>query len=321
MILSVWMCVCVQGKPAWILKYVTSLYVPNISLACYYAYRIKHGSSQYPHQYTVWINHGMIWLVAVMFTTPWLLKCFNGYVWNTYYRSNFSSITNVWQWKCYQMNTRSLRCWFKNTIWMSRKYGAMYSAQKEHTHSQSVVRWHIPVYRQPFSSSQWAIISWNRPNGIGVISICLDETWQYAANYDGSCFGLITGHCVIITIWRKGFSQWERSFYWNLRCHWLKFLRQRQNPVVIQGPGTRIIIAMRYDAVAKALANGSAAFIKSAYHWVWHVRECPWFDLVKYLLLVITGVQHRYTCLGWIADGIWETRYWFGYTNIGKTHY
>ena len=34
---------------------------------------------------------------------------------------------------------------------------------------------------------------------------------------------------------RKNFSQWERSFHWKLRCHWLEFLRQIA--VVRQGPG------------------------------------------------------------------------------------
>ena len=36
---------------------------------------------------------------------------------------------------------------------------------------------------------------------------------------------------------RKNFSQWECSFHWKLRCHWLEFLRQRQIAVVRQDPG------------------------------------------------------------------------------------
>ena len=35
---------------------------------------------------------------------------------------------------------------------------------------------------------------------------------------------------------RENFSQWERSFLWKLRCHWLKGLRQRKIAVVRQGP-------------------------------------------------------------------------------------
>ena len=40
-------------------------------------------------------------------------------------------------------------------------------------------------------------------------------------------------------IWRcrKNFSQWQRSFLWKLRSHWLIFLRQRHVAVVRQGPG------------------------------------------------------------------------------------
>ena len=32
------------------------------------------------------------------------------------------------------------------------------------------------------------------------------------------------------------FCQWERSFYWKLRCHWLEFLRQRQIAAERRGP-------------------------------------------------------------------------------------
>ena len=35
----------------------------------------------------------------------------------------------------------------------------------------------------------------------------------------------------------QNFSQWERSFLWKLRCHWLKFLRHVAKTLVIQGPG------------------------------------------------------------------------------------
>ena len=31
-------------------------------------------------------------------------------------------------------------------------------------------------------------------------------------------------------------QEWERSFHWKLRCHWLEFLWQRQIAVVRQGP-------------------------------------------------------------------------------------
>ena len=48
-----------------------------------------------------------------------------------------------------------------------------------------------------------------------------------------------TGSCItnVIATCRKNFSQWERSFLWKLRCHWLKFLRLVAKTLVIQGPG------------------------------------------------------------------------------------
>ena len=48
----------------------------------------------------------------------------------------------------------------------------------------------------------------------------------------------ITGPCItnVIATCRKNFSQWESSFLWKLRCHWLKFLRRVAKTLVIQGP-------------------------------------------------------------------------------------
>ena len=47
------------------------------------------------------------------------------------------------------------------------------------------------------------------------------------------------GPCItnVIATCRKNFSQWESSFLWKLRCHWLKFLRRVAKTLVIQGPG------------------------------------------------------------------------------------
>ena len=47
------------------------------------------------------------------------------------------------------------------------------------------------------------------------------------------------GPCItnVIATCRKNFSQWESSFIWKLRCHWLKFLRRVAKTLVIQGPG------------------------------------------------------------------------------------
>ena len=48
--------------------------------------------------------------------------------------------------------------------------------------------------------------------------------------------------CIITAMWRcrKTLSQWEPSFHWKLRCHWLRGLRKREIPLVIQGPGLSI---------------------------------------------------------------------------------
>ena len=47
------------------------------------------------------------------------------------------------------------------------------------------------------------------------------------------------GPCItnVIATCRKSFSQWESSFLWKLRCHWLKFLRRVAKTLVILGPG------------------------------------------------------------------------------------
>ena len=47
------------------------------------------------------------------------------------------------------------------------------------------------------------------------------------------------GPCItnVIVTCRKNFSQWESSFLWKLRCHWLKFLRRVAKTLVILGPG------------------------------------------------------------------------------------
>ena len=45
---------------------------------------------------------------------------------------------------------------------------------------------------------------------------------------------MVPGPCLTTATWRcrKNFSQWECSFHWKLRCHWLEFLQQRQIAVV-----------------------------------------------------------------------------------------
>ena len=58
-------------------------------------------------------------------------------------------------------------------------------------------------------------------------------------SWHGNTFRRVTGPCItnVIATCRKNFSQWESSFLWKLRCHWLKFLRRVAKTLVIQGPG------------------------------------------------------------------------------------
>ena len=51
--------------------------------------------------------------------------------------------------------------------------------------------------------------------------------------------GTRPGPCLTTVTWpcHKNFSQWEHSFLWKLRCHWLKGLRLRKIAVVRRGPG------------------------------------------------------------------------------------
>ena len=51
------------------------------------------------------------------------------------------------------------------------------------------------------------------------------------------------GPCItnVIATCRKNFSQWESSFLWKLRYHWLKFLRRVAKTLVIQGPGIYLL--------------------------------------------------------------------------------
>ena len=67
--------------------------------------------------------------------------------------------------------------------------------------------------------------------------------------------GPTPGPCItnVIATCRKNFSQWESSFLWKLRCHWLKFLRRVAKTLVIQGPGSRFSLAE--DVLSEDLAK------------------------------------------------------------------
>ena len=68
------------------------------------------------------------------------------------------------------------------------------------------------------------------------------------------------GPCLTTATWRcrKNFSQWERSFHWKLRCHWLEFLRQRQIAVVRQGPAfvIHVWVSSMNDSISHKISHG-----------------------------------------------------------------
>ena len=75
-------------------------------------------------------------------------------------------------------------------------------------------------------SFQWSETPWFSCDVIVMVA----ATWS--AKWPGPCITNVIATC------RKNFSQWERSFLWKLRCHWLKFLRRVAKTLVIQGPVT-----------------------------------------------------------------------------------
>ena len=71
--------------------------------------------------------------------------------------------------------------------------------------------------------------------------------WDYS-DFSTSAWGLRCKlhQCAVFTTatWRScnPFSQWERSFQWKLRSHWLKVLRKCYIAIVIKDPGPRLNI-------------------------------------------------------------------------------
>ena len=83
------------------------------------------------------------------------------------------------------------------------------------------------------------------PTGIPVNEIRYQQSARAASTQCSAwrcCVALFDvnkpGPCItnVIATCRKNFSQWESSFLWKLRCHWLKFLRRVAKTLVIQGP-------------------------------------------------------------------------------------
>ena len=96
------------------------------------------------------------------------------------------------------------------------------------------------------------ILSW-----YGLVNICLcyrrikTKNCRFSLLHSPNIFA--AGLCLTTATWRcrKNFSQWELSFLWKLRCHWLKGLRQRQIPVVRQGPEHNIRDRCRASWIVK----------------------------------------------------------------------
>ena len=106
------------------------------------------------------------------------------------------------------------------------------------------------------------ILSW-----YGLVNICLcyrrikTQNCRFSLLHSPNIFA--AGLCLTTATWRcrKNFSQWELSFLWKLRCHWLKGLRQRQIAVVRQGPEHNIRDRCRASWIVKqyeSLLTGAA---------------------------------------------------------------
>ena len=121
----------------------------------------------------------------------------------------------------------------------------------------------------------------------------------------------LAGPCItnVIATCRKNFSQWESSFLWKLRCHWLKFLRRVAKTLVIHGPGIEpnmmsllldctlvfakwlmaqgTVLLLGFDAAKCLLANGSVAFI-----WKLH---CYWLRGLYRQCQIPTKITQNYS--------------------------
>ena len=102
----------------------------------------------------------------------------------------------------------------------------------------------------------------------------------------------LPGLCITTVTWRchNNFSQWERSFHWKLRCHWLKGLRQRQIAV---GPGVSISQTV-YELIIRILYKyillicykwliGLARYLSHATkpQLSWHVQNCDFITSLE----------------------------------------
>ena len=90
----------------------------------------------------------------------------------------------------------------------------------------------------------------------------------YCEHRRGKCVSQIwPGPRLTTATWRcrRNFSQWECSFRWKLRCHWLEFLRQRQVDSVVVG--CRLISTTACDQDAFCSSCAYHVWIKNVIHW------------------------------------------------------
>ena len=100
--------------------------------------------------------------------------------------------------------------------------------------------WGIPDYISSVATFKRSMSqnAMNQKFGISLLWLIIVWNLHVQTRADLPLMRPAWGPCLSTATWRcgKNFSQWECSFHWKLRCHWLEFLRQRQFAVVRQGP-------------------------------------------------------------------------------------
>ena len=134
-------------------------------------------------------------------------------------------------------------------------------------------------------------------SGVGFRCACRYSTtyWHVTAPiiwYKGLWQHSKPGHCItnVIATCRKNFSQWESSFLWKLRYHWLKVLRRVAKTLVIQGPDTLVICGSSCACVSMHWANSLETF--SRYLIFADGNNGPhWPSAAKYVLMLSVSVH------------------------------
>ena len=99
------------------------------------------------------------------------------------------------------------------------------------------------------------------------------------------------GPCItnVIATCRKNFSQWESSFLWKLRCHWLKFLRRVAKTLVIQGPDhlNGLQGYMRTERAHSIVVSSACSIKLTCLIAMWNVDVTFWIPVyLKYISLI-----------------------------------